>query len=154
MKHNTSIHIYNWSKRTLVNNSNGKYQYEKPLPPDPKSTGIQGEELACRFLQGKGYHILDRNFRHDRYELDIVARDGSTVVFCEVKTARTGKFGPATSWVTPEKTKRIARAAEDYIAVKELSGIEFRFDVIGIEVVDNDRLINHIENAFMAPEGA
>ncbi len=116
------------------------------------STGTQGEETASRFLIKKGYQILDRNFRAERYEIDIVAKTGKTVVFCEVKTSRTGRFGPSISWVTEDKIKRIALAAKEYINSNEISGTSFRFDVIGIDEVDGEIVIKHIENAFSAPE--
>ena len=119
---------------------------------DPHSTGIQGEEAACRYLEKKGYQILDRNFRGKRYEIDIVAQNGNTIVFCEVKTARTKKFGSSITWVTPDKTKRIAHAACEYINIREINGFSFRFDVIGIDAEGGEVTINHIENAFTAPE--
>ena len=57
-----------------------------------------------------------------------------------------------TSWVTPQKIKRIATAANEYIATHDTGSCSFRFDVIGIEVIDDKIKINHIENAFDAPE--
>ncbi len=116
------------------------------------STGIQGEEVACRYLAKKGYRIIKRNYRCAHLEIDIIAGQGSVVVFCEVKTARTNKFGPSVTWVTPQKIKRIAAAAKEYIATHDTEGCSFRFDVIGIEVRDGSIGINHIENAFDAPE--
>jgi len=120
---------------------------------EPYNTGFQGEEVACRYLAGKGYRILDRNYRARPYELDIVARIDDVVVFCEVKTARTGRFGPPASWVTPRKIRHIARAAMDYIRSQGIRDVAFRFDVIALEAVDDDIRISHIENAFSAPEG-
>ncbi len=119
---------------------------------DSHTTGIQGEEVACRYLIEKGYRILDRNYRAERYEIDIVAQTGDTVVFCEVKTARSKKFGPPLTWVTPIKIKRIALAASEYINSQSIHGISFRFDVIGINVENGGNTINHIENAFAMPE--
>ena len=119
------------------------------------STGFQGEEFACRYLVGQGYRILDRNWRcreQSRYELDIIARDGDTIVFCEVKTAKTRKFGPPVCWVTEQKARRIACAAIEYIAEKTIMSTPFRFDVIGIEVDGDTRSVTHIRNAFAAPE--
>jgi len=116
------------------------------------STGIQGEEVASRYLVKKGYRILERNYRCEHYEIDIIAEQGNTIVFCEVKTARTERFGPSIMWVTPEKIKHISRAAEEYIATHDTNGFSFRFDVIGLEVKDGKTKINHIENAFIAPE--
>ncbi|MCD6308774.1 MAG: YraN family protein [Candidatus Latescibacteria bacterium] len=120
---------------------------------EPYNTGFQGEEAACRYLVGKGYRILDRNYRARPYELDIVARIDDVVVFCEVKTARTVRFGPPASWVTPRKIRHIARAAMDYIRSKAISDAAFRFDVIALDTADGEIRITHIENAFSAPEG-
>jgi len=118
---------------------------------DTHSTGIQGEELACRYLMEKGYQIIDRNWWSGQFEIDIIARDGDTVVFCEVKTARSRRYGSAIDWVTPRKVVRIAKTALDYIAIHDIRGCPFRFDVIGLEIKDGKRDITHIENAFDAP---
>ena len=117
-----------------------------------RSTGFQGEELACRHLVKKGYMILERNRRSEHYEIDIVAMDRNIIVFCEVKTSRTNRFGPSITWVTPEKTKHISRAASNYIATHNTKDFSFRFDVIGLEVKGGKIEINHIKNAFTAPE--
>ena len=116
------------------------------------STGIQGEEVASQYLVKKGYKILERNYRYKHYEIDIIAERGNTIVFCEVKTARTERFGPAIMWVTPEKIKHISSAAVEYIATHDTNGFSFRFDVIGLEVKGRKTHINHIENAFIVPE--
>ncbi len=116
-------------------------------------TGFEGEELAGRYLLEKGYAILDRNYRARPYELDIIARTGDTVVFCEVKTARTGRFGHPSGWVTKRKIRHISRAALDYITAKGLRDVQFRFDVIALDTTGGDIRITHIENAFSAPEG-
>ncbi len=116
------------------------------------STGHQGEEVACRYLNKKGYRIIERNWRGKHYEIDIVAEYKTTIVFCEVKTARTNSFGPSISWVTPEKIKHISRAAEEYIYTHNIEGFSFRFDVIGLKVTKGKTEINHIENAFSVPE--
>lgn len=117
-----------------------------------RSTGFQGEEVACRYLVNKGYGILERNWRSEHYEIDIVAQDRNIIVFCEVKTSKTNRFGPSITWVTPEKTKRISKAAAEYIATHNTKDFSFRFDVIGLEVKGTKIEINHIVNAFTAPE--
>ena len=117
-----------------------------------RSTGAQGEETACRYLEGRGFRIIDRNWRGERFELDIVAMDGDTMVFCEVKTARTHRFGPAACWVTPRKVRRVSLAALDYIEAHDLAGKPFRFDVVGLDTKDGLYTVTHIPNAFSAPE--
>jgi len=124
------------------------------LREDRMRTGVMGETAGCNYLARKGYTILDRNWRAQEcnYEIDIVARIESTLIFCEVKTARTEQFGPSVSWVTPEKTIHIARAAQEYIITHELGEHEYRFDVIGLRKMGETFDIVHIENAFTAPE--
>jgi len=117
-----------------------------------RSTGFQGEEVACRYLRNKGYNILERNYRGGGCEIDIIAAVRGTIVFCEVKTARTVWFGPAISWVTPDKIKHITRAAAEYIATHDTGGSTFRFDVIALDVQNGTVGINHIVNAFAEPE--
>ncbi|MFC1607818.1 ribonuclease HII [Candidatus Latescibacterota bacterium] len=119
-----------------------------------KITGDAGEETSCKYLEKKGFNIITRNWRADdcNYEIDIIAQVGQTIVFCEVKTATSKRFGPSVSWVTPEKTDRIARAAQEYITTHKLDGHEYRFDVIGLQQQGEDYEIVHIENAFTAPE--
>ena len=119
---------------------------------DHLSTGLQGEDAACRYLAGKGYRIVDRNWRSGRYELDTIARDGDTMVFCEVKTARSHRFGAPVGWVTPRKVRHIARAAMGYIAENRVTGCGFRFDVIGLDITGGTLSITHIPNAFDLPE--
>jgi putative endonuclease len=123
------------------------------MADDTLSTGIQGEEIACRFLSRKGYRILDRNWRSGHWELDIIARIENTIVFCEVKTARTGRYGSAIEWVTPRKVRHIASAALNYMTSHDVQGCSFRFDVIGLDVREGAMEITHIENAFSAPDG-
>ncbi len=119
-------------------------------------TGQKGEDFACRYLEARGCRILDRNWRstlHGRYEIDIVAEDSGTIVFCEVKTAKTNRFGSPVSWVTKRKMRRIASAALAYISAKNITQKPFRFDVIGLELKNGDWSVVHIPNAFTAPEG-
>ena len=119
---------------------------------DTHTAGMQGEQAACTYLEGRGYRILDRNYRADRFEIDIIARKSDTVVFCEVKSATTKRFGSPVTWVTPHKIRRIATAAAEYIQENELTGLSFRFDVIGLERRGGELIINHVENAFPVPE--
>ena len=117
-----------------------------------RSTGFQGEELASRYLVKKGYRILERNWRSEHYEIDIVALDRDIIVFCQVKTSKTNRFGPSITWVTPEKIKHISKAASEYITTHNTKDFSFRFDVIGLEVKGGETEINHIEDAFTVPE--
>ena len=119
--------------------------------PTKRETGLRGEDIAARHLVSEGYRILSRNYRGGRCELDIIAEKGGVIVFCEVKTARSGRFGPSVSWITPGKIRHIARAALDYILTHGIVKREFRFDVIGLDAREDGYTVTHIENAFSAP---
>jgi putative endonuclease len=112
--------------------------------------GNYGEELACRELESRGYEILARRYRQRGGEIDIIARDGRTTVFVEVK-AREGKdFGEPGEAVTPWKRRRISRIALDYLARHHLAESPCRFDVVSIRL-DSDRpVVSIYQNAFDA----
>lgn len=118
-------------------------------PKTPKSLGRAGEELACRHLRAKGYEIVERGVRLLRGEIDIVARDGTTLVFVEVKTRADESFGRPEEAVTPGKQRQLRRIAQAYLAVRPAPGVDCRFDVIAIlfRGVDDVRL-EHFVDAF------
>lgn len=127
---------------------------KSPAPDQAtRATGDRGEEAACTYLTRKGYTILDRNFRAGRFEIDIIARTGDIIVFCEVKTTRTRRFGSPITWVTGHKISRIAQAAREYLQANPVENVSYRFDIIGLDVTDGRVTVDHRENAFIAPEG-
>lgn len=114
--------------------------------------GARGEDEAARFLEKKGYKVLERNFRCRYGEIDIVARDGKTVVFVEVKTRGSEAFGAPLSSVDARKQKKIALAAHFYIETNRLVDADLRFDAIGIEDREGKLTFEHVKDAFEAPE--
>ena len=110
-----------------------------------KHTGQQGEEQAARFLESKGYKILARNFSTPTGELDLVAAQGKTLVFAEVKARAYAAFGGPLAAVTSAKQKRLALAAQQYIKMESPKFDRIRFDVICIL----PGKLEHIENAFL-----
>ncbi len=106
------------------------------VPPTPdlsnRARGQWGEELAAAHYRRLGYEILDRNWRSPTGELDLVVRDGTTIVFSEVKARRTDRFGPAASAVTIEKQRRIRQLAVEWLRANELRADSIRFDVVAI----------------------
>jgi putative endonuclease len=111
--------------------------------------GRQGEEIAFSYLQNRKYAVVERNFRCKCGEVDIIARDGKTIVFVEVKTRRATSFGPPQLSVTEFKQRQISKSALTYLALKGLSQANARFDVIAIFLQEkNPPLIEHIQNAF------
>jgi putative endonuclease len=113
------------------------------------ATGLYGEELAAAFLAVKGFRVIDRNYRCKGGEVDIVAMDGKTIVFVEVKTRRSHTFGIPQLAVTPFKQRQIMKAALTWLAHHRRQNSQARFDVIAITLrSDNEPVIEHIENAF------
>src|SRR5882672_9814237 len=110
------------------------------------SLGKSGEDLACRELERRGYAIIARRYRVRGGELDLVARDGSTIVFVEVKTRASRRFGEAAEAVTPLKQLRMTRLAEEYLMRHHLSDCPCRFDVVSIEVGASGPAIEVIQN--------
>jgi putative endonuclease len=113
--------------------------------------GKAGEDLACRELERRGYVIVARRYRRRGGELDIVARDGATLVFVEVK-ARDGRgFGEAAEAVTGWKRRRMAQLALDYMTRHRLHGRPCRFDVVSIQFEGGRPALDVYQNAFELP---
>jgi putative endonuclease len=116
---------------------------------DNKGLGERGEEIAAAYLKGRKFTIVERNFRCKAGEVDIIAREGNTLVFVEVKTRRTLSFGPPQLAITPFKQRQISKAALTWLAKKKLFDTSARFDVIAIILPDHEvPIIDHIRNAF------
>ena len=111
-------------------------------------TGKQGEQIANRYLQHKGYEILDENWVCGKAEIDIIALYNRQIVFVEVKTRTSTDFGMPEDFVTNAKQKQMELAANKYIELKEHAG-EIRFDIIAVFLkADNTFQLKHIEDAF------
>jgi putative endonuclease len=111
--------------------------------------GEEGENLACRHLQQRGFEILDRNFRCQSGEVDVVARDGPATVFVEVKERHGRSHGEGYEAVTFGKRKRLIRAARLYAASHGLTEMPIRFDVVSVEWLNADTpVVRHDEDAF------
>ncbi|MBQ4399060.1 MAG: YraN family protein [Bacteroidales bacterium] len=110
--------------------------------------GKLGEELAVDYLTGKGYEILERNWRNVHKEIDIIAKDGKFLVIVEVKTRQTDEYGEPDVAVTRKKQRMLIAAANAYITRKGLD-METRFDIISIVFRDGEPVIEHIEDAFL-----
>jgi len=113
-----------------------------------KSLGSEGEVLAAAYLERHCYGIIERNFRCRGGEIDIVARDGKTIVFVEVKTRKNGHYGPPQLAITPFKQRQISKAALTWLAKKRQLEACARFDVISITFEGQEPRIEHIANAF------
>jgi putative endonuclease len=112
--------------------------------------GRQGERLAADFLRGRGHIIVQQNYRKKYGEIDIITRDGDTLVFVEVKTRSSERYGGAAAAVTARKQRQITKAALEYMAGQP-SQIAARFDVVCVTIDAVGQLqCSLIENAFEA----
>jgi putative endonuclease len=114
--------------------------------------GKAGEDLACRELERLGYAILARRYRRRGGELDIVAKDGETIVFVEVKARRGQGWGAGAEAVTPLKQRRMTRIALEYLVRQRLTRHACRFDVVSIDVGPGEPAIEVFRNAFVASD--
>jgi putative endonuclease len=112
--------------------------------------GKTGEDLACRELERRGYAILERRWRLRGGEIDIVARDGDTVVFVEVKARDGSAFGEGSEAVTVRKQRRIVQLALGYLARHRLVDVPCRFDVVSIAIDRVPPVVEVYQNAFDA----
>lgn len=113
-----------------------------------KVLGIEGENVAVKFLEKKGYRIITRNYKTRIGEIDIIAQDGDTIVFVEVKTRGDESFGKPFEAVNKRKRQKLKNLALLYL---KKQGREFpvRFDVLSIFCRDNrNKEIEHIKDAF------
>ena len=116
--------------------------------------GKRGEDLAARFLERKGYRIVARSSRTEFGEIDLIAIEGRTIVFVEVKTRRNHDRGHPADAVDESKQQRLTRLALAWLKRERLLEVRSRFDVIGVIWAGDGKLekIEHFPNAF-APQG-
>lgn len=114
-----------------------------------RAQGSEAEQIAAEYLQQRGFRIIRQNFHFGRTgEIDIIAEDGETLVFVEVKARRNNAYGTPEEAVTPAKQRGLRRVAEGYLYVNAITDKECRFDVIAIEWQDEEPIIRHLPNAF------
>jgi|SRR5829696_4767872 len=110
--------------------------------------GRRGEEIAADHLIGLGLVVLDRNWRCDIGELDIVAREGDSLVICEVKTRSSRRFGDPLEAITAAKATRLRRLAGRWASDHGVRAAEIRIDLVGIVLTGNAPVIEHIRGAL------
>ena len=115
-----------------------------------KNKGAWGEDRAAEFLEREGYRILERNYRCPLGEMDIIAREGRTVVFVEVKTRSSERFGPPQAAIGPQKQRRMTAIALYYLKGKGWLGTPARFDVAAVSLGEGGEKITLYRNAFDA----
>lgn len=121
---------------------------ERPDPDHHRQVGRHGEDTAAAWYEDAGYEVLDRNWRRREGEIDLIVRRGRTVVFCEVKTRTSDRFGTGAESVLEAKQRRIRRLASRWLSeLTPASGrtrVEVRFDVVSITA----DVVDVIEDAF------
>lgn len=123
------------------------------MPHERKRFGDWGEHYARQFLEGRGYSILESNFRSQYGEIDLVAQEGECLVFVEVKSRRTGAFGRPEESVTEAKQQKLVQAALEYLQEKELEESDWRIDVVGIEAGGPRPRVRLVRNAVVWRDG-
>jgi putative endonuclease len=113
-----------------------------------RRVGQRGEALAFEHLKKKGYKIIEKNFKSPIGEIDIIARDGRTIVFVEVKARSSDDFGAAKWAVDQKKQRKLSLLALDYLKRQSLLDQSARFDVVAIDGVQGQETIELIRNAF------
>lgn len=110
--------------------------------------GQKGETLAQEHLESLGFKVLAKNWRTGRAEVDIIAQDGNIIVFVEVKTRSSDRFGPPEFFVTTQKQRMLAGAASVYCEKIEHPG-EIRFDVVSIILREDGKTkLEYLKDAF------
>ena len=117
---------------------------------DPRRRlGDAGEDLAAAALKQQGYKILERNYVTPLGEVDLIARQGQTLVFIEVKTRKNARFGAPQDAVNPAKQHKYRRLAEYYLKKNRLGeDVPVRFDVVGITINEDGPRLEIFQNAF------
>jgi len=145
------MRIWNWPIFSRLTSQLAAW-HAKFFPP--RSLGQRGELLAARYLRRKGYIIIAHSHRDYFGEVDLIAADGRTVVFVEVKTRTTQDAGHPADAVDLDKQRRLTRAAKAYRKQHDLHEVSMRFDVIAITWPADGRqpVIEHFLNAFEATD--
>ena len=110
-------------------------------------TGTKGEELAAGMLKDKGYEILEKNWRYNNLEADIIAKKKDLIIIAEVKTRSTSFFGEPEEFVNKTKKQNLIKTANAYLEQNQLE-LEVRFDIISVLISGEKTIVHHIEDAF------
>ena len=113
-----------------------------------RGVGSRYEQTACDYLTDKGYKILERNYRNSFGEIDIIALDKDEIVFIEVKTRTSQKYGFAAEAVDDNKKRHLLNSIRYYVYSRNLQNEFIRIDVIEVYINNGKRTINHIKQAI------
>ncbi|CAA0183802.1 conserved hypothetical protein [Tenacibaculum maritimum] len=115
---------------------------------DHNKLGKEGEGLAVAYLLEKGYKILEKNYRFQKSEIDIIARKGATLIAVEVKTRTTTYFGAPQEFVNAKKIALLVIAMDTYVVQQDLE-VDVRFDIVAITKHQGGFKIAHLKDAFL-----
>jgi len=118
------------------------------LTTDRIDLGKLGEDLALKRIKRLGYKCLIRNYRCPLGEIDIIAKDGDTLVFIEIKTRRGRSLGYAKEAINRKKRRQVSKVALAYMKAHNCCDVKSRFDVVAINLTENKKQIEVIRNAF------
>ncbi|MFY0602492.1 MAG: YraN family protein [Flavobacteriaceae bacterium] len=110
--------------------------------------GKKGEQLAVGFLIENNYTIIEKNWRFQKAEIDIIAQKEETLIAVEVKTRSTNEFGNPQDFISPKKIKLLVMAINEYVIQKDID-VEVRFDIIAVTKNNNGFDIEHLQDAFL-----
>ena len=115
-----------------------------------RSLGAKGEKAAEAILRKNRYRILERNYSCRFGEADLIAEDSGTIVFIEVKTRMSGRYGPPEISVTPRKQRRYVKVALHYLQQKDTPDVRVRFDVVSVLMSEDGKILERhiISDAF------
>lgn len=113
-----------------------------------QALGKYGENCAAEYLRDRGYEILERNWRCQLGEIDLVARDRGKLVFVEVKTRNGSGFGHPFEAITPLKVARMRKLVAEWCASTKTSSVQVRLDAISVLVRDGKVAIEHLKQVF------
>lgn len=113
------------------------------------SLGSNGEELAAKYLENKGYEVIAKNYRKSFGEIDLIVKKNKTLVFVEVKTRMNMNYGLPREAITLKKLKAIEKVAEFYISLNKLKNLDFQIDLVEILFVKGKPYVCHTENISM-----
>jgi putative endonuclease len=119
------------------------------LRTDRQKLGDIGEDMAAEYLREKGYKIIERNFRHNKYELDIICVDKNELVIVEVKSVRVKAFGSGEARISRTKQASIIKGSYAYLDRRSrFEGMDMRFDVVCVNLDSYPAEIIHYKAAF------
>jgi putative endonuclease len=118
------------------------------MTQDRLHVGRLGEDLALKELKKLGYRCIARNYRCPLGEIDLIARDGETLVFVEIKTRRDKSLGYAKEAVDKRKKRQLSKVALAYMKAEDCCDVKSRFDVVAINFEGDRKQIEVIKNAF------